>query len=85
MTLAINETREISYNLRPFRLDRVGLTKATEGLVQSVAAATAIDITARSRSHRRCLPGGSAHQFLPHRAGVPGQRREALFCFPRWR
>jgi signal transduction histidine kinase len=46
VTLAINETREIAYNLRPFRLDRVGLTKATEGLVQSVASATAMDITA---------------------------------------
>ncbi len=46
VTHAINETREISYNLRPFRLDRVGLTKATSGLVQSVAAASAIDITA---------------------------------------
>ncbi len=46
VTQAINETREISYNLRPFRLDRVGLTKATVGLVQSVASASAIDITA---------------------------------------
>ena len=45
VTQAISETREISYNLRPFRLDRVGLTKAVAGLVQSVASASAIDIT----------------------------------------
>jgi signal transduction histidine kinase/streptogramin lyase len=46
VTQAINETREIAYNLRPFRLDRVGLTKATAGLVQSVAAASGIEMTA---------------------------------------
>ncbi len=28
--LAIQETREISYNLRPFQLDRLGLTKSVE-------------------------------------------------------
>ncbi|HXM40096.1 MAG TPA: histidine kinase [Bryobacteraceae bacterium] len=27
-SVAINETREIAYNLRPFQLDRLGLTKA---------------------------------------------------------
>ncbi len=30
---AINETREISYNLRPFQLDRLGLTKTIESMV----------------------------------------------------
>ena len=29
---AIEETRAISYNLRPFHLDRLGLTKAIETL-----------------------------------------------------
>lgn len=42
--LAIQETREISYDLRPFQLDRLGLTKALEGLTRSVASASGIKI-----------------------------------------
>ncbi|MGD0445754.1 MAG: two-component regulator propeller domain-containing protein [Edaphobacter sp.] len=41
-SLAIDETRTISYNLRPFQLDRIGLTKAIEALVRSVPRATNI-------------------------------------------
>jgi signal transduction histidine kinase len=37
---AIDETREISYNLRPFQLDRLGLTKAIEGIVRTASAAS---------------------------------------------
>jgi signal transduction histidine kinase len=43
--LAINETREVAYNLRPFQLDRLGLNKAIEGLVRTVSAASAITFT----------------------------------------
>ncbi len=39
--LAIDETREISYNLRPFHLDSLGLTKAIEAIVQTVSRASA--------------------------------------------
>jgi len=45
--LAIQETREISYNLRPFQLDRLGLTKAIEGIVRTVATASGIRITSQ--------------------------------------
>ncbi len=45
--LAIQETREISYNLRPFQLDRLGLTKAVEGLARTVATASGIRITSQ--------------------------------------
>ena len=41
-SLAIEEARGISYNLRPFQLDRLGLNKAIEGLIRSVSAASAI-------------------------------------------
>lgn len=44
---AIDETRAISYNLRPFQLDRLGLSKAIEALVKSTARATEIAFTAR--------------------------------------
>ena len=39
---AIEETREISYNLRPFQLDRLGLTKAIEAMIRTTAAASGI-------------------------------------------
>ena len=44
-SLAIDETRTISYNLRPFQLDRLGLSKAIEALVRSASRATDIHFT----------------------------------------
>jgi signal transduction histidine kinase/ligand-binding sensor domain-containing protein len=43
---AIAEVREISQNLRPSELDRVGLTKALTGLVRKARGASAIALTA---------------------------------------
>jgi signal transduction histidine kinase/ligand-binding sensor domain-containing protein len=40
--LAIEETRSISYNLRPFQLDRLGLRKAIQALIRSVSKASEI-------------------------------------------
>ena len=45
--LAIQETREISYNLRPFQLDRLGLTKAIEVMIRTVARSTEIAISSQ--------------------------------------
>ena len=45
--MAIQETREISYNLRPFQLDRLGLTKAIEVMIRTVARSTAIEISSQ--------------------------------------
>ncbi len=42
--LAIQETREIAYNLRPFQLDRLGLSKAIEGMVDTVSRSSGIRI-----------------------------------------
>ncbi len=44
---ALAEVREISYNLRPYQLDRIGLTKAIEAIVEKAAHATAIDFQAQ--------------------------------------
>jgi signal transduction histidine kinase/ligand-binding sensor domain-containing protein len=41
-SFAIAETREISYNLRPFQLDRLGLTKAIEAMVRTTGNASGI-------------------------------------------
>jgi WD40 repeat protein len=40
----LQEVREISYNLRPYLLDRIGLTKAIEGLVKKVAGSGNLDL-----------------------------------------
>ncbi len=40
--IAIEETRNISYNLRPFRLDRLGLRKAIQSLVRMVGRASGV-------------------------------------------
>jgi signal transduction histidine kinase/ligand-binding sensor domain-containing protein len=42
---AIEETRGISYNLRPFQLDRLGLTKALEAMIRTTGAASGIRFT----------------------------------------
>ena len=42
---AIEETRAISYNLRPFQLDRLGLTKAIEAMIRTTGAASGIGFT----------------------------------------
>jgi len=41
---AIEEAREISYNLRPIQLDRLGLTKALESVARTVSRASALPI-----------------------------------------
>ena len=43
-TLAIEETRSIAYNLRPFQLDRLGLTKSIEALIRTVSKSSGIHI-----------------------------------------
>jgi signal transduction histidine kinase/ligand-binding sensor domain-containing protein len=42
---AIEETRSIAYNLRPFQLDRLGLTKSIEALIRTVSRSCEIHFT----------------------------------------
>ena len=44
-TAAMDETRAISYDLRPFQLDRLGLCKAIQGLARTVSIASGIKVT----------------------------------------
>jgi signal transduction histidine kinase/ligand-binding sensor domain-containing protein len=44
---AIDEVREIAYNLRPHHLDRLGLTKTLEIMIDRAAAASSISFTSR--------------------------------------
>ncbi|HEY8460316.1 MAG TPA: ATP-binding protein, partial [Blastocatellia bacterium] len=43
---ALGEVREISHNLRPYQLDRIGLTKAIEAIVRAARSASEIVFTA---------------------------------------
>ena len=43
---AIEEVREISYNLRPYQLDDLGLTKAIESIVAKVACSAEVEFSA---------------------------------------
>ena len=42
---AIGEVREIAYNLRPYQLDRLGLTKAIEAILGKVASSSNIEFS----------------------------------------
>jgi signal transduction histidine kinase len=44
---AINEVKEIAYDLRPYQLDRLGLTRALEALAARVAASTTLQAQSR--------------------------------------
>lgn len=41
---AISEVREISYNLRPYLLDRLGMTKAVKSMLKKISEVGAIDV-----------------------------------------
>ena len=43
---AIGDVREISYNLRPYQLDRLGLTKAVEAMLKKASSASGITFSA---------------------------------------
>lgn len=53
---AIQETREISYNLRPFQLDRLGLTKAVEIVARTVGSASGIRFASKIDNIDDALP-----------------------------
>ena len=42
---AIGEVREIAYNLRPYQLDRLGLTKAIEAILGKVSSSSTIEFS----------------------------------------
>lgn len=44
---AIDEVREISYNLRPYQLDDLGLTKAIEFVIAKVATSSEVAVSSR--------------------------------------
>ncbi|HTV54281.1 MAG TPA: ATP-binding protein, partial [Terriglobia bacterium] len=55
-TQAIEEVREIAYNLRPYQLERLGLTTALQDLANQVAASSSIRLSAQVDSVDAVFP-----------------------------
>jgi len=55
---AIQEIREISYNLRPYQIDRLGLSKAIESIVKRAVQTTEIDIISHIDPIDNLMPKG---------------------------
>jgi signal transduction histidine kinase/ligand-binding sensor domain-containing protein len=55
-SLAIEETRNISYNLRPFQLDRLGLTKAIEAIARAVSRSSGVQVTTDLKDLDHAIP-----------------------------
>ncbi len=55
-TQALGEVREIAYNLRPYHLDRVGLTGTLEAMVEKVMEASGISFTIEVEPVDNLLP-----------------------------
>jgi signal transduction histidine kinase/ligand-binding sensor domain-containing protein len=53
---ALAEVKEISYNLRPYQLDRIGLTKAVEGFIGKISRMTEIHFTTDIQDIDGALP-----------------------------
>jgi ligand-binding sensor domain-containing protein/signal transduction histidine kinase len=53
---SLEEVRQIAYNLRPYHLDRLGLTQALAAMVESVAASSGMRLEARLTPIDRLFP-----------------------------
>ncbi|MBL8208868.1 MAG: hypothetical protein JNM09_31915, partial [Blastocatellia bacterium] len=60
---AISEVKEISHNLRPYQLGRIGLTKAIEALLKKAEAASGIRFIGLLDDLRNVLPQESEINF----------------------
>lgn len=62
-THALDESKEIAYNLRPFQLDRLGLTQAIESMLKNVSDANDINIVAEIETIDGLIPKESEINF----------------------
>jgi signal transduction histidine kinase len=60
---AVREVKEISYDLRPYRLDRLGLTTALQGMIETAANSSGIEFTTEIDNVDAVLPGQAEINF----------------------
>ena len=63
VTGAVSEVKEISYNLRPYRLDRLGLTVALQSIIDSASSASEIHFSAELDHVDNLLPKDAEINF----------------------
>lgn len=60
---AVREVKEISYDLRPYRLDRLGLTMALKGMIETAANSSGIEFETEIDNVDAVLPGQTEINF----------------------
>ena len=60
---AVREVKEISYDLRPYRLDRLGLTTALQGMIETAANSSGIQFETEIDNVDAVLPGQTEINF----------------------
>lgn len=60
---AVSEVKEISYNLRPYRLDRLGLTTALQAMIETASAASSTTFCAEIDNIDGVFPKGTEINF----------------------
>jgi signal transduction histidine kinase/ligand-binding sensor domain-containing protein len=60
---AVREVKEISYDLRPYRLDRLGLTTALQGMIETAANSSGIRFMTEINNVDAALPGQTEINF----------------------
>jgi signal transduction histidine kinase/ligand-binding sensor domain-containing protein len=60
---AVGEVKEISYDLRPYRLDRLGLTKALQGMIETAGNSSGIHFATDIDNVDAVLPGQTEINF----------------------
>ena len=70
--------REIAHALRPYHLDKIGLSRTVEEMARSIGQACGIDLTTEIADSTMRWIRPRPDPRLPHRPGVRQQRREAL-------
>jgi signal transduction histidine kinase len=59
----VREVKEISYDLRPYRLDRLGLTMALQGMIETAASSSGIHFATEIGNVDAVLPGQTEINF----------------------
>ena len=75
---AIDEARQIAYDLRPYHLDRLGLTQSLEEMIERVAASTSIRFTVKVPLLDGVFSKEGRGDLLSHRPGERQQHRQAF-------
>ena len=81
LTDAIDEVREIAHNLRPYQLDRLGLTQALRSLAAKMSESSAVKFSTDIENIDELFTAETSTHRIPYRAGIREQYSQALGRF----